>query len=238
MPRRTEKLAQSVARELVGEISAAKLAPGTVLAPEVEMATSFGISRQSLREALRVLEVLGLITIRTGPGGGPVTQSVDAKTFGEITSLYYQMTGTTFEQLIEVRLAIEPFAAQLAAKRRADLDVPRLRGLIEDGAGKLDDSTFRRAGQDFHQALARISGNKALELLVHSCTEVFHGRVNEVLYAPRQRRSVINIHNQIAEAIIAQDADAAESLMRQHMENYLANLKSRFPHVMSAVVQW
>lgn len=239
MPPRTEKIAQAVAREIVGEMVTSHMAPGTVLAPELAMANSFGISRQSLREALRVLEVLGLITIRTGPGGGPVTRFVDAKDFGEITSLYYQMTGTTFEELVEVRLALEPFTARLAAKRRTDQDVAQLRRLIEaNTAGKLDDGAFRRAGQDFHQAVASMTGNTALGLLVHSCTEVFHGRVNTVLYAQRQRRSVINIHNEIAEAVIAQDAENAERLMHKHMEDYLANLKTRFPEVMSSVVEW
>jgi GntR family transcriptional repressor for pyruvate dehydrogenase complex len=239
MPPRTEKIAQAVAREIVDEIVTSHMAPGTVLAPELAMANSFGISRQSLREALRVLEVLGLITIRTGPGGGPVTRFIDAKDFGAITSLYYQMTGTTFEEVVELRLALEPFTVGVAAKRRTSNDVAQLRRLIEAGAAsKLDDHAFRRAGQDFHQAVATMTGNRALELLVHSCTEVFHGRVNTVLYAARQRASVISIHNEIAEAIIGQDAEKAERLMRKHMEDYKANLKSKFPHVMSSVVEW
>jgi GntR family transcriptional repressor for pyruvate dehydrogenase complex len=71
MPHRSRKLAEIVAHELVAEIAKQGLTPGRVLPPEADMVRSFGVGRATIREALRLLEVQGLIAMRPGPGGGP-----------------------------------------------------------------------------------------------------------------------------------------------------------------------
>lgn len=240
MVRRGEKLSLSVAREIVDSIMSSGLRPGESLAAEAEMAASFGVSRQSLREALRLLEFLGIITIKTGPHGGPIIMAVDAKAFGELTAFYYQLRGTTFRDVVAARLALEPLTARLAAERSTEISPPELDGLLcpSDWSIVRDDSLFRRQGQDFHQRVATLSGNNVIELLVHSCTEVFHGRVSTVIYRPSQRPAVTDIHNKIARAIQAGDAAVAETLMREHMTDYSSTLLRKFANVMAERVQW
>ena len=74
--RRNEKIAESVARQILRDIQLQGLAPGSMLPPESAMLERFDIGRGSLREALRILEVNGLITIKTGPGGGRTMQYI------------------------------------------------------------------------------------------------------------------------------------------------------------------
>src|SRR5262245_53560806 len=83
------KTAERVARDITRDIISGGLATGDSLPSEAAMLTQYGVSRESLREALRLLEVQGLIAIRRGPGGGPTVGSVDPANLGRISSLYY-----------------------------------------------------------------------------------------------------------------------------------------------------
>src|SRR5947209_1787797 len=113
--RRTEKVAAVLARQIVRDIADRKLPPGTPLEPEGAMVERYQISRASLREALRILETQGLIAIKPGPGGGPIVSDVDSRDFGRMSTLYYQVLGVRFREVVEARLIIEPVMAKLAA---------------------------------------------------------------------------------------------------------------------------
>ncbi len=89
------KTAETVARRVVQTIVSGGLTAGDKLPREAEMVEHCGVGRETLREALRLLETQGLITLRRGPGGGPVVASADAVNLGRISTLYYQMTGAT-----------------------------------------------------------------------------------------------------------------------------------------------
>ena len=92
--RRTEKLSEVLAREIVRDLR--DLEPSTMLPPEAVMLDKYRVGRASLREALRLLEVQGLIVIRPGPGGGPMVAQADSVHYGRMSSLYYHMVGATY----------------------------------------------------------------------------------------------------------------------------------------------
>src|SRR6185436_5963734 len=87
---RSLKAAEVVARDVVRSITAAQLQPGDGLPSESQMLQQYGVSRESLREGLRLLEVQGMISIRRGPGGGPVVGTVDSANLGRMSTLYYE----------------------------------------------------------------------------------------------------------------------------------------------------
>ncbi|HJQ65972.1 MAG TPA: GntR family transcriptional regulator, partial [Gemmatimonadales bacterium] len=101
---RTDKLSERVARDILGDIVARRLEPGTTLAAEASMLERYGVGRSSLREALRILETHGLIKIKPGPGGGPVVAAVNSKDFGRMASLYFHAIGANFLDLLRARL--------------------------------------------------------------------------------------------------------------------------------------
>src|SRR5258706_16467421 len=97
---RGEKVASLVARRIVRTIVDEGLEPGAPLEPEALMLHRFGVSRASLREALRILETQGLITIKPGPGGGPSVAAVDSTNFARTSTLFFQVLRVRFREVV------------------------------------------------------------------------------------------------------------------------------------------
>ena len=116
MTRRSSKTSEIVALEIVRDIVAQGLKPGDRLPLEAEMLSQYRVSRSSLREALRLLEVQGLIAIRPGPGSGTVVGRVLPGNLARTLTLYLHMSGATYDQLLDAWTAAEPLLARLAAE--------------------------------------------------------------------------------------------------------------------------
>jgi GntR family transcriptional regulator, transcriptional repressor for pyruvate dehydrogenase complex len=238
--RRGEKLYETIAREIVRRIREEKLPPDSQLPSEAQMLKEFGVGRASLREALRILEANGLITIKPGPGGGPVVAEVESRQFGRMATLYFQMGEMTFGELMEARLAVEPMMARFAAGRNDPALVAELQAAVaEAGSVPLsNDSLYLSTSADFHSVVARMSGNKILDLLGSSLLEIFYDRVGGMLFPVSRRRGVCASHAAIADAIAAGDGALAEELMREHMVEYVEYARRRHPDLLDEVVDW
>ena len=94
------KASESVARDIVDDIVVERLDEGDNLPAETAMLQQYGVSRETLREALRLLEVQGLISIRRGPGGGPIVGVVDPANLGRVSTLYYHLAGATYARAV------------------------------------------------------------------------------------------------------------------------------------------
>jgi DNA-binding FadR family transcriptional regulator len=238
--RRGEKVAEAVARDIVRRIWNERLAPGTQLPYEAEMLADYGVGRGSLREALRILEVHGLISIRSGPGGGPVVAGVHTEDFGRMSALYYHLAGMTFRELIEARLILEPVLARLAAERRQPDLVKKLMDAagMQDQSVVSDDVAYLRTSNDFHRILGQMGGNQILSLFGLSLEDIFHDRVSGMLFPVSRRGDVVAAHQAIARAISRGQAANAERLMRDHMVQYANYVKQRHPALWDEVVDW
>ncbi|HEY7173726.1 MAG TPA: GntR family transcriptional regulator, partial [Micromonosporaceae bacterium] len=154
-------MSEVIARDIVRRIAAERLEPGAQLPPEAKMLEEYRVGRGSLREALRILEVHGLISIKPGPRGGPTVDQVRTRNFGRMASLFFQMDGVTFRELIEARLAIEP----LLARRAAECAEPELlRELARFETIPRADEEYLRQAVDFHKYVAILSGNRIMSL--------------------------------------------------------------------------
>ena len=240
MAQRSEKIANAVARDIVGEAVGNDLAAGTTLNSEAEMMERYEVSRGSLREALRILEVLGFVQMKPGPRGGPVLLEPDSRQFSTIATLFYQRIRATYRELLETRLVLEPKAAAMAAERRTPEHIRQLEAYIEQSraADLGDDRQFRGVGQDFHDLVAEMGGNRIINLLIRSCYDVFAGRTSGFLYPQPDRQTIQTIHAEIAIAVINGNADTARSLMYDHMEDYVRQATTQFSGLMSEVVKW
>ena len=105
--RRTLKRSEQVARDILRLTRVRGIAPGSSLPTEASMIAQYGTSRGTLREALRILEVYGLITIKPGRTGGPRLAEVDASDFGRSATFYYASSGATLRDLADSRLIVE-----------------------------------------------------------------------------------------------------------------------------------
>ncbi len=238
--RRQEKMSEVIARAIVHDIVHRRLQSGAKLPAEAEMLEQFEVGRPTLREALRILEVQGLIQIRPGPGGGPIVAQANSRDFGRMSTLYYQMTGATFQELVEARLAMEPLMARLAAERRDPAQVDRLMVAISraEGATVEDDTSWAAASTDFHGTVAGLSGNRVLDLFGESLKDVWLDRIVGLMYPTEARQQVRRDHEAIARAIEKGDARRAERLMREHMEEFLSFVAKRHAGLREEVIDW
>ena len=234
--KRGAKVAEALAQEIVHEIVSRKLPPGTLLSSEAQMLEDYGVGRGSLREALRILEVHGLITMKPGRNGGPMVIEVSSSDFGRMSTLFFHISGVTFRQLVEARLALEPMMARLAAERRGQELVDTLAN--PDTTPVEDDAAYFAATKDFHLTVAAMSGNPVLNLMSTSLEGIFRDQVTSLLSPADDRRDVLVVHTAIADAIGRGDADAAEKLMREHMQQYADWVEQRHPQLVDAIIDW
>jgi GntR family transcriptional repressor for pyruvate dehydrogenase complex len=238
--RRTAKVAESVAREILQDIVDRGLEPGTKLPSETEMAAQYGIARASLREALRILEIHGLIRIKPGPGGGPVVAPISSVDLGETLTFFLHASSTTFREVMTARLILEPIMARLAAERSDPQVEAALQAGMDRGRDVLDeeDEHYLEVTTDFHGVVSGASGNSVLDLLARSLKDIYVARVRSIVYAPDEREHLLNDHQVIAEAILSGDGDSAEKLMREHMEEYVQIFEDRFTGFMDETIDW
>lgn len=157
-----------LAGELRDRILSGELAEGDRLPVEEDLTAQFGVSRSTLREALRVLESQGLITVRRGRGGGPVVTHPDLAPISMALAVALQLQGTTVADLDEARRLIEPQIAGRLARSHRPEDLEALESAIEvaAAAAEADDAhAFGLAAAGVHDALVESSGNQTLSML-------------------------------------------------------------------------
>jgi GntR family transcriptional repressor for pyruvate dehydrogenase complex len=214
------KTSETVARDIVRDIVTQGLRQGDRLPPESAMLEQYRVSRESLREGLRLLEVQGLITIRRGPGGGPMVGAVNPANLGRVSSLYYELAGGTYAELFEAWVLLEPILAEKAA-RHDDRDEARkaMAPFTGEGDGGADEELpqFVRSHAEFHAVVAQLSGNRVLELLLPTVGLILtHHIIGQ--FDPRDMQQELDRdHAAIAKAIAAGHATKARNLMEDHI---------------------
>jgi DNA-binding FadR family transcriptional regulator len=236
---RPVKLAERVAMAIVHDIAARGLAPLAMLPPEAELLATYGVGRASLREALRLLEVQGLIVMKPGPGGGPMVAGVDSRHFGRMLTLYLHVAGSTFRDVLAARMAIEPVMARLAAERRDGGHLAKLdQFLAHPPDPAVRPLRQMRSSLEFHAMVNGMSGNPVLDLFGQAVRHVYTDRQQGLAYPDHLRERVIREHAEIARAIRDGAADDAERLMREHMSEFVSVSTARYPGMFDELVDW
>lgn len=238
--RRPEKVAESTARRILTDLSISHKEPGTRLPSEAEMIEFYGVARASLREALRILEIQGVIELRPGPRGGAFVANTTSHEFSRMASLHYHLQGVTIRELVEARLIVEPIMAGIAAERADDASRGHLRKVLAQAVDHpLDDwQSQRLLGFEFHDAVCAMSGNRLLNLVAKSLKDGFADRITSHPFPASERQGVIAEHRAVTEAIVARDAARAEELMRGHMKAVADTVEREHPALLDEVVAW
>jgi DNA-binding FadR family transcriptional regulator len=198
------------------------LEEGSPLPTERELGLKSGLSRASVREALRILESEGLIQTRPGRGGGTSVRRPTADAIARSVGLYVRGHKVRLEALIETREAIEPAIARLAAQNRMEEDLARLTEAQERlKANTADRRAYLKANIDWHMAVALASRNEPLIGFMSAISEVIHSATEgEPFDTDEVRGLTIAAHERIQAAIVAGDGDAAERRMARHVRAY------------------
>lgn len=233
--RRMDKISSVIAREIVADLRGKP--PFTMLPPEAAMLEKYQVGRASLREALRVLEVHGIITIRPGPGGGPMVAPPDSVYFARMSTLYLHLLGATYRDILQARIIIEPVMVRLAAERQDREALAELEQFLSLEEPE-DESEYLRQAGGFHGLISGLSGNRVLDLEGRALKDMYADRIEGMVFPAEARKGILADHRRVAQAIIAGNANRAEKLMRAHMEEYLYYAAERNPGVLDEIVQW
>jgi GntR family transcriptional repressor for pyruvate dehydrogenase complex len=233
------KTSERIAAALVSDMVSEGMQPGDRLPNEAAMIARFGLGRGSVREALRILEVHGIINLRSGPGGGPVVAAVHPADVARSFSMYLGQVGATLNELAEARRLIEPMVARMAAETHDPDGLERLReAMAREEMIEAGDSRYIQAANDFHYVIGSMTGNRVVDLLATSLKELYTTRVVGGGVASETTAPSIRLeHRAIGEAILAGDGDRAEALTREHMNLYLGRVQA-IPGVANTVITW
>ena len=235
--RRSEKVSESVAREIIR--NSAGLPPGSTLPPESAMLEHYGVSRGSLREALRILEVQGLIVIKPGPGGGPILRGPESATLGKTQTLFFHLLGAQYRDLVNARRQIEPMLVGLAAQRQDREALEPLRAfLAPTSPSSWSDPEYLRIASDFHSTVTGLSGNPILTMLCHALHDIALFRLRDAGFSDSDRLRSLRDHATIAKAVLDGNAKKAETLMREHMIVFTDQILSHHAGLVDEIIDW
>ena len=198
---------------------------------ERDLVAQTGLSRSSVREALRILEAENLVTTRPGRFGGTVTSQPNHESLGRSISLFVHGRGINLLALLQTREAVEPSLAALAAENRTAEDLQRLVDVTERVEKAFDDMPlFLRENVNWHMSLAIASHNDLLRAFLFSISNmVYKASAMENFATDDVRKLVMQAHRRILDGIVAQDADAARRRMARHLAAITALCKA-FPN--------
>jgi len=235
-----EKVSMRVARMIVRQVRDQNLDPGTPLPSEVQMASSYNAGRSSIREALRILEVQGLITIKTGPGGGPSIIEPTTADTGKMLSLHMNMRGCTFGELGKARLEIDPILAFHAAQNASPTSIERMRDVVEMArlVSSSNNAEWARIASMFNSVIAAASGNSVLALVSGTLRAIYAERITSLTYTAKMRDDAISRYRAIIDAIEKRDCKAAQKNMFDLINNSLNQMVKRHPEILDDVVDW
>lgn len=226
--RRTAGASEQVAEEIQRSVIAQALAPGDRLGTEEELARQFGVSRPTLREAVRLLASVNLVRATKGPGGGVFVARTPEQGMGRTVSdaiaRLLETKTTSIAELLEARTMLEVPLAGLAAYRATEEAIERLREMIRDAEEHLnDDSVLREADARFHRTIAEAAGNAVAWAITEWAWDVLMPPLKDLVAPALVEPVVLEQHRAILRAIEKRDSAAAERAMREHLL-YLSDL--------------
>lgn len=224
LPRRnTQKVSHLLAGDLRRQILTGQLAADLQLPPEADLTAQLQISRETLREALRILESQQLVEIKRGRGGGAVVRRPGLEAVARYVALVLQLRKTTLAHLEEARSVIEPPAAeQLAAQAGTD-DLDTLVALHDAERAADDPLSFVTAMSAFDQAVIELSGNRTLAVIAGVFRDIYAGQVylsigdNDAASADRIARRVVVSHSAFLDAARRQDGSLAQNTWSDYL---------------------
>lgn len=229
-PRKTAML---IARALAEEIIERQLPRDYALPTEARMVEMFGVGRATLREALRLLELEGLIRVKPGRSGGPVVDTPPPDRLVDVLAILLAAEGTSFGEVVETRAVIEPHLASRAAELATGEDIDRMREAVEAESDLVDDEPeFLLASRRFHRAVAAASHTRPLERLYFAISGVADGQALGVTYGRKVLVAAVRTHRAILDAIEGKDAERAYAATAKQLSDQAALMRDKYPELL------
>jgi GntR family transcriptional regulator, transcriptional repressor for pyruvate dehydrogenase complex len=215
VPKRNFELIEANIRR---QIYNGTLIPGQKLPNEIELARQFNVGRSAVREALKVLELAGLLVVRRGYNGGTFVAPPDFEDASETITLTFHPAETTVDQFMEAALTIEVRAAELATQRASDLEISDLQEMIERAEQSMNvPARYLTAIIDFHAAVTEMSHNNIFILVFSAIRNPLMQELNRLISDQKLRSTFISDQREICHAIAEHKAADARRAMHKHL---------------------
>lgn len=216
---RVSRASQDIVQQIKTKLFAGHLAPGDRLPSEKELAEQFGLSRITVRDALRILESQGLISIKVGAGGGAFVTDPRNQSSNELLTDLLRLQRASTRELVEARLVIETSIVTFAAERATAADLAAMQKAIDAAraGAAAGDPHFTPHSVDFHIALAKAAGNQVILFTINSFRTLFYETLEKLLPDDLMAQRAIADHQEMLDAVAAHDAERARQLMRDHL---------------------
>jgi GntR family transcriptional repressor for pyruvate dehydrogenase complex len=221
------RVSDSVLKQIKQSIINGIYRPGDKLPSEKELMEVFNVSRGSLREALRTLDEFGFIVVKPGASGGAYVRSEGMKSLANRLYDIMLMEQISFDEILQVRLLVEPGMARLAAENRTQEDIRELEELNHTREKSI------KAGKipiivniDFHQTIAKASKNKLVSLLIDAIAVLLNNEFKKLSLSLEDHQAILKYHKIITEHVRNRDGESASKAMQKHTVDVIKRFKT------------
>jgi GntR family transcriptional regulator, transcriptional repressor for pyruvate dehydrogenase complex len=230
-PLRQTRTFEEVCARIREQLESGSLRPGDKLPPERELSQQLGVSRTALREALRSLEIAGIVRLRKGPKGGAFIQSGDLRSMNRVIQDLMRLGAISLDDLTEVRQVIQTAVVRLACERATDEEIAAIGANIENTAeatrqGRLDERM--RYVNEFYRLLALATRNEIFTMFVDSATEILM-RFLRAIPEGRPMGNLIEARRRFYKHFKVRNADLAAREMEKHLTEVHGILAHAYP---------
>jgi GntR family transcriptional repressor for pyruvate dehydrogenase complex len=226
-PRTYELVLQRVEEQIV----AGNLRVGDKLPAERDLAAQLGVSRSSIREAVRILEAQGVVTsaVGTGPDSGTVVTALPAAALTRVLRLHLALSSFDLDEMVDARVTLERSSVRLAARDAGDEDLAELARLLEAMADpELPRSAFNDLDTEFHVVLARATHNRFVSEVTVALRDSLSSHIDRAFRRAEDWAAVRDRlhadHVAIEAAVRARDADGAAAAVEAHIRGFAVHL--------------
>ena len=199
-----------------------QLRAGDFLGTEQELAEQFGVSRFPVRDALRTLEAQGIVSVRTGSGGGAFIAEPNLDVVADAMAVQLQLLQLSDYEVTDAQIALEGYAAEMAAMNATEEDLSRLNGLLDELETLVDDQMgFLDRSVAFHVALADATHSRALAEQIKMLWRMLTNRYSQYATEGSAGR-VLGRHRELLRRLQRRDGPAARAMIIEHIEDIRA----------------
>lgn len=223
-PVKTQRAFEIICEQIRAQLAAGTLKAGDKLPAERELATQFAVSRTALREALRSLEVAGIIRNVKGVKGGAVIQAAEPDRIVQAMQDYVHLGNVSLDELTEARIAIQDVVVRLACERATEEDFAELEAIAERTKQETSVEARYECAAAYYDVLARATHNRMFGIFVDSLSNVLHEFVRGPGYETLQE-TLIESRFRLIRFLRARDAEAAADEMRKHLDRVYRHVR-------------
>lgn len=225
-PLQKKRYSEQIAEMIQEKILRQRLQQGTRLPTERELAEEFQVSRTVIREAIRELEVAGLVKIKKGPKGGIFIDNAYHKPLSASLRKLIASGWITVDHILEVRMLIEPHIASQATLKAKKSDIEAMRTLLEHSMANMDDAALLKKNNiEFHLLIAKASGNPVFCILMRSVMDILEEIARDFLVLSMER-AFLETHRRIFELILQRDPEKVKKAIEKDILDVNAKLSA------------